>query len=252
MEINGRAFFFFLLFVGAILFFTYPLMIPPTKIVYLNNTTVIDHYINVTITPTPDNGVYYATEEENGTRKLQRYYSYHRDNVSGFKDLDFHVTVYGFKMLDSYHYWNIHDGNWYETIPSSLGSKFLFVYVQYYTDTDVRNWLPDEYRFMVNYKGTVYTPIQFNQEITIKELEYTYTKNNDGIIQYYGQYVRTPMWGNDAGKQISEPYLISYGGQSNAIDGYIVYEIPESAEPKDLSVLGSFFAFGNSEWLLKT
>lgn len=260
-EPNYRGILLVALFGLAIFYFISPLMFPHQHIsnISVNNTTpeitpiIIEKII--TITPTPDNGIYYASEQQNGTRKLGRYFNYHRDNATGYKDLDFYVTCYGYKILESYHFWNLYDNKYYEVIPKEPNHKFLFVFIQYYTDVvsgdDVRNWLPDEYRFTVAYNNTAYTPIAFNQEVRIQELENTYTKNDDSRIQYYGQWVRQPLWGEEAGKPTSQPHLISYGGKSNAIDGYIVYEIPNEAEPKDLSVYGSFFSFGYAEWLLK-
>lgn len=251
-EPNYRGILLVAIFCLAIFYFVSPLIFHKEEPKAINVTPITPIIIEkiITITPTPDNGIYYASEQQNGTRKLGRYYNYHRDNATGYKDLDFYVTCYGFKILEKYHFWNLYDNKYYPVIPTTPNSKFLFVYIQYYTETDVRNWLPDENRFLVKYNNTVYSPISMNQEIVIKELEYTTTKNEDSIIEYYGQWIRQPLQGEGAGKPVSQQHLISYGGKSNAVDGYIVYEIPNEAEPNQLSVTGNFFSFGYAEWLL--
>lgn len=213
----------------------------------------------VYVTPTPDNGIYYASENMEGVRKLGRYFVYDRKDVLGLKDLSAHVTVYGYKMLDSYHFWNLADNTYVETIPTGedyKDKKFLFIYVQFYTDMiegdDVRPYLPDEQHFQVSYEGVMYSPIAFKKELRIKEFEETFTKDDSSRIRYYGQFTAQALQGKYAGKPISQQHFYSYGGNSNAEDGYIVYEIPKRAEAKDITVWSTFYSFGSSQWVLKT
>jgi hypothetical protein len=262
MEINPKVWiiiailFFIVIISGLPFYFIKQTYFPNPKINITPNVTpqIIIKYVN--ITPTPDNGVYYVSDTQNGTRKMQRYFVFHRDNVSGYKSLDFHVTVYGYKMIDSYHWYNVHDAHTYETLPENPDNKFLFIYIQLYTDDvsgdDVRNYVPNEQHFQVSYNGLMYSPTPFQKDLMVHELEQTYNFNDDSIIEYYAQRVSHPITGSNAGKYISVPLIYSYGGLSNAIDGYIVYEIPKSAQPKDLIVYGDFFAYGYSNWVLKS
>lgn len=284
LEANYRAWVLFLIIAGALLYFIIPpiydsitaipndmyrdasgklIPIPSGFIRDASGTPVpliiptpIIIYQNVTITPTPDNGVYYVSDEQSGARKMGRYFVFHRDNVTGYKSLDFHVTIYGFKMLDTYHWYNWHDGQWYETQPDNPDNKFLFVYVQLYTDDlsgdDVRNFIPDQEHFQVNYLNTMYMPIPFEKDLDIHELEDTYTLNDDGRIQYYAQFIKQQIAGSNGGEISSISLYYSFGGKSNAVDGYIVYSIPKSADASQLMVYGDFFTYGNSQWVLKT
>ena len=263
MELNPKVWIIIAIIGLVILISGYPFFLiqqtyfPQPKIV-LNVTKnispiVIIKYVN--ITPTPDNGIYYVSDTQNGTRKMQRYFVFHRDNVSGYKSLDFHVTVYGYKMLNSYHWYNYHDSKTYETLPDNPNDKFLFIYVQMYSDDisgdDVRNYIPSEQHFQINYKNTMYSPAPFQKELMIHELENTYNFNDDSIIEYYGQYVNHPLDGKNMGQYISIPQYFSFAGKSNAVDGYIVYELPKTAQPNDLIVYGDFFGYGYSNWVLK-
>jgi hypothetical protein len=262
MELNPKVWiiiaiiFILLLFSGLPFFMIKQTYYPSPKINITPNATpiIIIKYVNVT--QTPDNGIYYVSDTENGTRKLQRYFVFHRDEVMGKKDLDFHITVYGYKMLDSYHWYNVHDSNTYETLPSSPDNKFLFIYVQLYSDMvsgdDVRNYIPAEQHFQINYKNVMYSPTPFTKELMIHELEQTYNFNDDSIIEYYAQYVSHPLMGANMGKYISVPQFILFGGKSNAVDGYIVFEVLKEAQPSDLIVYGDFFGYGYSNWVLKT
>jgi|GEM_PF-3252471 len=278
-EINFRAWLIFALFIGTCLYFIIPVFTQTPTGYYKdasgNNVKIPEGYITaengtpiplifptpiiiektITITPTPDNGIYYASETQQGIRKLQRYFVFHRNDVLGKKDLDFHVTVYGYKFLDSYHFWNLGDNQYYEVVPMNQNCKFLFVYVQMYSDDisgdDVRNYIPNENHYQVKYNDMLYQPIPFTKELRIYELENTYNFNDDHRIEYYGQFVFQALTGKEAGKPVSMPLEYSLGGKSNAIDGYIVYEIPIEATENDIQVWGEFYAYGNSQWVMK-
>jgi hypothetical protein len=39
-------------------------------------------------------------------------------------------------------------------------------------------------------------------------------------------------------------------GTSNTESGFIIYQVPEEAQPQDLLVVGGFYSFGNAWWRL--
>lgn len=288
IEPNYRGIFLIILFFGAIFMCIIPVLTETPKDMYVSaNGTLVkipDGYIRavngtpvpiatlptpiiitntVYVTPTPDNGIYYVSDTQNGTRKMGREFVFHRNDVNypiKGTDLDFHANVYGYKMLDSFHWWNYLDNKWYEGITGDYPrTKYLFIYVQVYTDglsgDDVRPWLPNEQHFRVMYDDMLYSPIPFKEELSIYELLNTHNLNDDSIIEYYGQFVHNPIMGSEAGKPHSNQqyYIYASSGiqKSNAIDGYIVYEIPSTAQEKDLQVWGDFFG-SSSQWVLKT
>jgi hypothetical protein len=261
VELNPKVYIITALIIFIILISGLPFILikqtyfPDVQINVTPNETPIIIYKYINVTPTPDNGIYYSPESASGWRKLGRYFVFHRNNVSGFKDLDFHVTVYDYKILDSYHWYNVHDAKTYTTIPDSVNDKFLFIFVQIYTDDlsgeDVRPYLPAEQHFQILYNNTMYAPIPFDKTIRdIYEFKDMTNKNGDSTPQYYGQFVKQDI--TKSGVLSSVPLFYIMGGKSNAIDGFIIYSIPKNASINDLYVYGDFFNYGNSQWVFKT
>ena len=210
----------------------------------------------VYVTPTPDNGIYYAEEYLSGIRKMDRYFSWYVKNATGYKNLNAHVKVYGYRMLDTYHWFNPADYTYYETYPISPDDKFLFIYAKIFIDNiggdDTRMWFPNESHYGVQANNIMYYPISFPRQIRIEEFENTY---NDGKLKmlYYGS---TPMYSHadtyraTAG-EYNDPETFMQAGESNAADGYIAFEVPKNTQPEDIIVKGNFYDFGDSGWVLK-
>lgn len=224
------------------------LLVTPTPVIITNT---------VYVTPTPDNGIYYSDEYIGGIKKLGRPFSWSRNDVTGLKDMSVHVRVYGYKILQSYHYWDPTEYKYYETFPNSMDKKFIFVYVNIYMDDiigdDSRMWLPDEHHYYVNINSQLYEPISFEKRLRIKELEETFNWNDNNRIGYYDtlKVYDTSMGHIESAGEYTQEIGYLKGGQSNAVDGYIVYEIPVDTVPEDISILGTFYTFGQNSWLLK-
>jgi len=227
-----------------------------------NNTTVtptpIIIYKNVTVmvTPTPDGKTYFAGEYQSGIRKLGRYFSWYREDVEGKKDMSGHVKIYDYRFFNSIHIFDPTDYRYYEIIPNQDNAKYLFIFVKIYLDDiagdDVPLWLPDENHYFVMANNTVYKPVKFEKRLRIKELEETFNDNNDFRIAYYGvfnTYTRDLRYRSSAGEYAQQLYYVM-GGESNAIDGYIVYYIPKEIQEKDIKIFTDMYAFGNPEWIL--
>ena len=78
----------------------------------------------------------------------------------GSKDLSAWVTVYDYLFMDVYHYHSVSWGTtaFFRESPQP-GYKYLFVFVNYYTDgDDVRPWVFDASRFAVHANGIAYYP----------------------------------------------------------------------------------------------
>ena len=83
--------------------------------------------------------------------------------------------------------------------------------------------------------------------VTITELQNVYDYTNSTRIGFYGGYLNlNPQTGDVQFDQDSW----SMAGESNTESGFIIYEIPDAAQPQDLSVWGGFGTFGTAIWRL--
>jgi hypothetical protein len=210
------------------------------------------------VTPTPDNGIYYAGEYTDGTRKLGRLFSWWQKDVDGLNDMIGHVKVYDYRIFNSVHIFDPTEYSYYEKFPTP-GTKYLFIFVQIYLDdfkgsTVSKLWTPGEQHYFVTANGITYTPITWDKQVRIKEFEETANANDDFRMGYYGvfnAYSRSKEYVATAG-EYAEPLYYIKPGKSNAIDGYIVYEIDQNITAQDILVTSNMFAFGNPSWVLKS
>ena len=214
-------------------------------------------YITVMVTPTPDGVKYFASEYESGIRKIGRPFSWIRPDVTGLKDLVVHARVYDYREFLYYTWFNPTDYKYYKQYPTSKDNKFLFVFVNIYMDDisgeDTRLYLPKPELYGLEINGNMYYPIPFAKQLRIKELEETWNYNEDSRIKYYATntyYTHDSNYAQTAGETYEELTYLK-GGKSNAIDGYIVFEIPKDSKPEDMIVRTNFYAFGSAAWRLK-
>lgn len=258
-EFNSRVIVFGIIFaiIGIAIFFPYQMFEKPKvkniTIITTIPTPIIEY---VYVTPTPDNGIYYVGEFQSGIRKLGRYFSWWQDNVSGLQDMSGHVKIYDYRIYEHVHAFNYAEYKYHEMFPAD-GKKFLFIFVKIYLDDiigdDTRMWVPDETHFIVSGKGKLYTNISWDKHLRLRELEETWNDNNDFRIGYYGvfkTYSRDLKYAKTAGMYAQQIYYIK-GGESNAVDGFIVYEIDADVKPEDIKVIGNLYSFGDPIWILK-
>lgn len=170
----------------------------------------------------------------------------------GLKDLSYWVTVYGYRFLPSYHY---HDLQWGTRSfrlmrPEYYGNKFLFVYVNSYTDgDDVRMYGVKQRNFVLHINGSMYFPHlpgdMYNPIQWIKELEYDYSYDRSTMIRPFN-YKIVQEAGTGIITAVEQDYI--YGGRSNADDGYIIFEVPVDTKPEDVEVWGQFSNVGGEVW----
>jgi hypothetical protein len=203
------------------------------------------------VTPVPTFSSYLP-----GGRELGQQFTWHRDNVSGLKDMDVNVTVWGYRMLPYYRYWYAGSGTYHYQQPDS-GMKYLFVYVAIWVPGDVstndaRLWLPAADHYVVQYKDKLiyldptYSDYGPYATVTIAELQVVTDYTNTTRIGYYGKHLALDY----SGGVFLESDAVVHGGESNTISGFIIYQVPEDAQPEDIAVLGSFYAFGSAYWRL--
>jgi hypothetical protein len=228
---------------------------PPTPI-----PTVIP---TLTSMPTPEPivsqpAVYSTITESQGEymkrtmgRWMGQSYQWYRANVSGLKDLHVSVMIYRYKWLDDYDYWSDTWGYYFHQDPM-YGQKYLVIFPQMCAigkdpSMDGRMWGMGQDHFYVQYKDRVIGPDGDHLiGARIKELEETYTKNDDMRVYDYG-YERVRTWNRT---NVAQSLAYLQLGTSNCWDGYILYSVPKDAKIEDIKVLGRFDGFGNAWWYL--
>jgi hypothetical protein len=155
------------------------------------------------------------------------------------------ATVYKYWINDTYMWHNDRDNRYYVERPGT-GKKFLFVFVNLQNNGNTRVWFPPAGNVIVYNNGATYTedkshykPDEAADEeaapVQVKEVQYFPKLNGDEYAEDFGFSHGTEL-----------AYL--YPGASNAVDGYIVYEVPQSLAPEETYVAISFNAQDRGVW----
>ncbi|MDD2208259.1 MAG: hypothetical protein PHU45_02770 [Bacilli bacterium] len=234
--------------------------------------------VYITITPTPDGKTYYAGEYQEGVRLLAHPFSWYRKDVNiPDNNLKVSANVYDFRIFPKYHYKNLEysdspNGIYDEQLPYDNNDEFIFIFANIYGDeviSDKTNnvWLPTQKCFSIAIEGTTYYPIVYPYQLKIKEMQELTNQQNSYFIQPYGYTVQyeeghsrhnelynngTPVGYESSGIAGITARSLSYipKGESNMVDGYLLFEIPKDTKIEDITVLGSFFSFGQAQWKL--
>lgn len=253
----------FLFLIGFIAFFTFGGgLIFPKKEIEINVTPtpapiIIEKYIEVLVTPTPDGRIYFASEYQNGTRLLKRPFSFIRYNVEGLKDMKITTMVYDYRIFEELHYFEYANNKYKELKPTNPNNKFLFIFIRMVMDDiegdDTKLWIVERNNFVVFDGKESYYPKDYPYFYRFHEIENIATFDQSTYIQDFKSlrlYSRDLKYKETAGIYAKELYWL-YSGESNALDGYILYEIPKETDVKDLVVMSNLHAFGNSNWRLE-
>lgn len=246
----------FLVFGGGLLFPN------KNKNVEKDNKTeivIIERYTTVLVTPTPDGHLYFASEYQNGTRLLKRPFSFIRYNALMKQDMKVTTIVYDYRLFEKMHWFNPSDYKYYEAVPLRENSQFCIIFVHVFMDDiigdDTRMWAFNRSFFGVSdSENNVYYHEDYPYQLRFAELENIPNFNNDGYVQAFKQkrsYSDSEDGRKTAGEISDEIYYLR-GGRSNAIDGYLIFEVPKGVSPEKLTVLGNFYSFGFSQWRLKS
>lgn len=138
------------------------------------------------------------------------------------------ATIYRVWMNETYAWHNDKDNKYYDE-KAKPGNKFLFVFLNVYNKGYTRVWPPTSENVKVHYNGQVYSPSsthylpdkiedQKATAIEVKEVQYFSKLFGSEYVEDYGY---------SHGTQLA--YL--YPGKSNAIDGYLIYQVPTSLTP---------------------
>ena len=138
-------------------------------------------------------------------------------------------TVYRLWMNETYSWHNDMDNKYYLQKPKP-GNKFLFVFINIFNKGDTRVWPPTSSNIVVHYNGQIYSadPTHYLPD---KSSDRKATAIEVNEVQYFSKFFGSEYvedFGYSHGMQLA--YL--YPGRSNAIDGYLVFEVPASFIPE--------------------
>ncbi|MCK9592191.1 MAG: zinc-ribbon domain-containing protein [Methanoregula sp.] len=156
-------------------------------------------------------------------------------------------TVYRIWMNETYSWHNDMDNKYYLQKPKP-GNKYLFVFVCVFNKGDNRVWPPTSGNIQVNYNGQKYSPDP-NHYLPDKLSDRDATAIEVKEVQFFSKLFGTEYvedYGYSHGAELA--YL--YPGKSNAIDGYLVYEVPSSLTPEKAYVEIAFNANTVGVWKL--
>lgn len=157
------------------------------------------------------------------------------------------AAVYRFWINDTYEWHNDNDNRYYVEKPRK-GNKFLFVFVHMQNNGDYRVWFPPAGNIIVSNNGATYTEDQ-NHYKPDKLSDKDATPVEVREVMYY-QKLNGDEYAEDFGFSHGTELAYLYPGKSNAVDGYIVYQVPESLVPEETYVLISFNARDQGIWKL--
>jgi len=225
----------------------------------LNNTTtnvtesVTDAPIEpaAPVTTEPTINAHYIDPYAGGERWESQWYRWHWDNVSGLQQVDRGIIVYGHKYYNILTYWDDAWGNYFEIYPD-YGMRFLavFVHEEDFNEDNSGIWAYDNTSFKLQYDGQLHDAYsEYNPVYRISTIE-------DSNGDYYGIEWIKPfglkrVYGGMAdastgGYHVEEQWSL-WSGPGNAWDGYILYQVPETATDSDIRIVGNF-ATQNVNW----
>jgi hypothetical protein len=193
----------------------------------------------------------------NNGRYLGQEYQIIRDNASGLKTLALKIQVYDYRRLKGFN--ESASDSWGTNVwwPHVAGPDRVFLFIMVRAELvgtnghyDPRFYGFESTHFSVQYQGQIIPETPERTKCSaVKEMENIGTMNGDTRISDYGV---TRIQDVGSGIVTCPENQFMHMGSSNAWDGFIVYDIPEKAEIKDIMVLGNFGdAFGNSFWKLE-
>ncbi len=135
-------------------------------------------------------------------------------------------TVYKFWMNDTYQWHNDDDNEWYPQKPKP-GKKYLLVFVNVVNRGTTRVWYPKAESIVVHYNGMQYLP---------DPSHYIPDKSGGNLKATPVEVQEVQFYPKLFGAEYVEDFGLSHGtmsdfvypGESNAVDGYIIYEVPSS------------------------
>lgn len=156
-------------------------------------------------------------------------------------------TVYRYWLNDTYQWRDPIDNRFFPQVPPK-GDRYLFVFIDIVNRGNTRVWPPVSGSIHLWYAGKEYRldpehalpdQIKGENDMTIRI----------GEIQYYRQLYSSELvtdYGYSHGKKLG----FLYPGESNALDGYLIYVVPASLAPNETYVQIAFNGNDTAVWKL--
>jgi phosphate transport system permease protein len=191
------------------------------------------------------------------------------------------ATVYNTSVLPFYFWWDIDWNRFVQQTPVQSGDVFLVIFIRIEDTGNMSAIVPSADSFVVVNKGQTYTHNIYFDTSVLSQSEIDYYTANYNLLPYQwireigqqkrdyafltgynvfgqNQTLATNYTGvNSALIPPSPPDTNGQGyfikpGRSNAIDGYLIYEVPASvaADLKDTYVQAGFNSFSPVQWRL--
>ena len=216
--------------------------------------------------PTPSSiptlAAHYVNPFTQGERWEGQWYQWRRLDVQGIngeglKDLSVGIIAYRHKFLDRYTWYNNAIGNYQSQWPAD-GNRYFVAWVHEEmlgnnSSYDPSMWAFDETAFRLQIRDKVYYPDETHNPVNhILEFD-NYPEFDKAEIA--GPFAWNILYtGHDpatGGYAAFRPGYMRWG-PGNAIDGYILFEIPANTYEKDVMLLGAFSTFGDAYWRFTT
>jgi phosphate transport system permease protein len=190
------------------------------------------------------------------------------------------ATVYNVTTLSHYYWWDFNWNRFAEQTPASTGDTFLVVFIRIEDTGHMTALVPAADDFILTNNGQTYThnpffdlsvfsqsqithystdpqsvPYQWIREIGQQKRDYAFLtgynifgQNTTVVTNYTANSAASPPSPNTGNGQ----GFFIMPGSSNAIDGYLIYEVPDTvaADLKDTYVQVSFNSISPTRWRL--
>ena len=211
--------------------------------------------------PTPSSmptlAAHYVDPFMPGERWENQWFKWNRIDVQGYKDLQIGIVAYRHSFIDKYTWWNAATGNYQEEKPAA-GNRYFVVWVheemlgenQTY---DPSMWIFDERSFKLQVKSSLYDVVTSHNPVNrIKEFDQKYDYYNTFTAPPFGWDIRYSGNSPETAGFVAERRGWLRWGKGNAVDGYLLFEIPKDSMEEQIALIGSFSRFGSAYWKFTT
>jgi len=173
------------------------------------------------VTATPAPAMTASAEPFPGALSVGTPYTY------GRQDIAMEVTLYKVKAMDEYDWWSPKWGRYWNTTPSK-GDHFIFALIRFVDRGTARALMPMTHTFVLRSgDGAYIETTDRDNSLWVKGID---------VKQYEYYYEDTGGW--------IDP------GESNEIEGFILYEVPESVTPQNSYISVIFTGKAAAVWKL--
>jgi hypothetical protein len=200
---------------------------------------------------------HYVDPYLHGERWEGQWFKWLRIDVQGFKDLEVGIIAYRHAFMDYYTWYNAATGN-YQVQKPGAGNRYFVVWLHeemFGTNqtNDPSMWIFDESAFRLQYKGKLIAADETHNPVNrIREFDRMYDYTDTVIAGPFSYLIRYTGFNPETAGYVSERIGWLRMGKGNAVDGYVLFEVPKETMEEDLLLTGSFSRFGTAYWKFTT